>query len=513
MVPMLFGISLVNFAILNLAPAPRSSNVKQGGDLDISSSMEANEAQHIFRRTFNLDKPAFLNWRYGLTDEEILWRLASTQRPWELPKDRKDASDALDDYGRTIVPHLLRIGQLAHRDREALRSGSLRTDYERRWREIRPRWIAAGKPPGEIAWPPPESAPPFDDAFCDRLVTLALARLANNAPRRPILVYGEEATEKLLAFNREVREEQIRLRRIFRDTRTTDSEKLALWQRWHGERAGEWEYSFGKKAAMLFLDTRFAKFWGNLLSLDLGTSFIHRQKVWKLITDRLPVSLTLSLGSLVLAYLISLPFGILSAVKHRSRGDALVSFTLFGLYSLPTMFLGTLLLQYLAIDWKIFPVQAFHSAGYSDLTVMRKVGDVLWHLVLPLATLTVGSIAYYSRYMKAGLIEIIREDYVRTARAKGLSEFVVVLKHALRNGLIPVITLLGASLPVILGGSIVVEFVFEIDGMGKLAYESVLKQDYAVIMGLNILTAILTVVGIFLADLAYAVVDPRITYK
>lgn len=513
MVPMIFGISLVNFGILNLAPSPRSSNVKQGGDLDLSSSMEANEAQHIFRRTFNLDKPAFLNTRYGLSDEEILWRLTSTQRPWELPKDRKKASDDLDDYGRTIVPHVLRIGELAHANRDALGSGPLRADYERRWREVRPKWLAAGRAFGEIEWPPPEEAPPFNDAFCDRLVVLALARLANNAPRRPILVYGDEATEELLTFNREVREEQIRLRRIFRDQSTTDGEKLALWRQWHDERAGEWAYTFGGKAHMLFLDTRFAKFWGNLVSLDLGTSFIHRQKVWKLITDRLPVSLTLSLGSLILAYLISLPFGILSAVKHRSRGDAVVTFALFGLYSLPTMFLGTLLLQYLAIDWKVFPVQAFHSPGFSDLTVTRKIGDVLWHLVLPLATLTVGSVAYYSRYMKAGLIEIIREDYVRTARAKGLSEFVVVLKHALRNGLIPIITLLGASLPVILGGSIVVEFIFEIDGMGKLAYESVLKQDYAVIMGLNILTAILTVVGIFLADLAYAVVDPRISYR
>lgn len=513
MIPMLFGISLVNFAILNLAPAPRSSNVKQGGDLDLSSSMEANEAQHIFRRTFNLDKPAFLNPRYGLTDAEILWKLASPQRPWELPKDRKEAFDALDDYGRTIVPQLLHIAGLSHEDRNALREGPLRADYERRWQEVRSKWIEAGQPPGNLEWPPPEVAPPFDDPFCDRLVVLALARLGNNAPRRPILVYGEEATEELLAYNREVREEQIRLRRIFRDTRTTDAEKLALWRQWYEERKDEWDYTFGEKVHMLFLDTRFAKFWGNLVTLDLGTSFIHRQKVWKLITDRLPVSLTLSLGSLVLAYLISIPFGILSAVRHRTRSDAVVSFILFGLYSLPPMFLGTLLLQYLAIDWKAFPVQAFHSPEFANLTVTSRIRDVAWHLVLPLATLTVGSIAYYSRYMKAGLIEIIREDYVRTAHAKGLSEFVVVFKHALRNGLIPIITLLGASLPVILGGSIVVEFIFEIDGMGKLAYESVLKQDYAVIMGLNILTAILTVVGIFLADLAYAIVDPRISYR
>jgi peptide/nickel transport system permease protein len=235
--------------------------------------------------------------------------------------------------------------------------------------------------------------------------------------------------------------------------------------------------------------------------------------VWKLITDRMGVSLTLSCGSLLLAYLLSIPLGILSAVTHRSRSDTASTVALFGLYSLPAMFVGTLLLQYFAIDWRAFPVGAFHSSHFEDLTVVGKIKDVAWHLVLPVATLTLASLAFYSRYMKAGLIEIIREDYVRTARAKGLSEFVVVLKHALRNGLIPIITLIGGALPVILGGAVIDEFIFEIEGMGKLAYESVLKQDYAVLMGLNILTAVLTMVGIFLADLAYAVVDPRIRYR
>ncbi|MHC4225549.1 MAG: ABC transporter permease, partial [Planctomycetota bacterium] len=150
---------------------------------------------------------------------------------------------------------------------------------------------------------------------------------------------------------------------------------------------------------------------------------------------------------------------------------------------------------------------------YDNLTVLGKAKDVLLHIVLPMATLTVPSLAYLSRYMKSGMIEIIRADFIRTARAKGLSEFVVVAKHAVRNSLIPIITLLGASLPVVIGGSIVVEFIFQIDGMGKLAYVAVVQRDYAVIMGLNILTAVLTMVGVFLADLAYAVVDPRISYR
>jgi hypothetical protein len=171
MFPMLFGISVVNFGILNLAPAPRSSNVKQGGDLDLSSSMEANEGQYIFRRTFNLDKPAFLNWRYGLTDEEVFWKLASTQRPWETPKDRKEASMPRD-YGRTIAPPPA-DRRAAHSEREALRAEP-RADYEQRRRRsdgrstrqasrrprVAPRRAAVRRllrPPGHAALARPET--------------------------------------------------------------------------------------------------------------------------------------------------------------------------------------------------------------------------------------------------------------------------------------------------------------------------------------------------------------------
>ncbi len=513
MVPTLFLISLLNFAIVNLAPAKRPTNVSSTGELDLSASMEAKEAEHIFRRTFYLDRPVFLNTRYSLADEEILWLLAAPAREWEMPKERRRAFDALDDYGRTIVPHLIRLANLAADDRETLRTGPLRADYEERWRDARPKWIRAERPPDLSAWPPPPTPPPFDDAFCDRLLALAVDRLGNNAPRRPIVVYGGEAPAEILAFNKEVREEQTLLRGILTGRKTTDREKLSKWTVWYDGRRAEWDYSFGDKVAMTFTETRFFNFWRNLAQLDLGTSFTHRKKVWDLILDRIDKSLTLSLGSLLLAYLISIPLGILSAVTHRSWSDVLVTILLFALYSFPATFLGVLLVIFFGIDLKWFPVSAFHGAGHEGLTAMGKLRDTVWHVVLPMTTLTMGLLAYYSRFMKAGLLDVIREDYVRTARAKGLPEFVVVVRHAARNSLIPIITLLGASLPVIIGGSIVVEFIFEIDGMGKLAYEAVIKKDYAVIMGLNILVAVLTTVGVFLADLAYAVVDPRIRYR
>jgi peptide/nickel transport system permease protein len=512
MVPMLFGISLVNFAIITFAEPPRSSRVSEKGDFDRSSSMEANEAEHIFRQTFFLDRPRFWNARYGIEDEEVLWHLASTQRAWELPKERHQARYALDDYGRVIVPHLLRIAGWAIADRAPLREGPLRQAYEARWRVARRAWVDEGRPPGDIEWPPPAEAPPFDDAFCERLGTLALDRLANNAPRRPEVVYGKISPE-VQARNREVRLEQVLLRGIFLDRAATDAQKLARWKEWADERRDEWEYTREEKVRMLFLETRFAKFWENLLSFDLGTSFVHRKKVWTLIGERIHVSLILSFGSLLLAYLIAIPLGILSAATHRSRSDVVLTTLLFAAYSLPTMFLGVLFVKYFAIERKWFPVAAFEGPDHESLTVLGKMGDVAWHVALPMAAMTIVYLALYSRYMKSGLIEIIRADYIRTARAKGLRELTVVLKHAVRNGLIPIITLLGASFPVILGGSVIIEYIFQIDGMGKLAYDSVQKRDYGVILGLNILTAVLTMIGVFLADLAYAVADPRIRYR
>lgn len=510
MIPMLFGISIVNFLIINAGEAPRMSNVNESGDFDASASMQANEREHIFRRTFNLDKPRFYNLRYSLQDEEILWLLASPQRVWEIPADRKDALHTLDDYGRVIVPHLLRIARAALHDADAL--DELRADYRRRWKKTHARWLAVGRPPGDIEWPPPEEPPPFDEAFRARLATLTLARLANNAPRRPEVIYGEIPPD-VRERNRKVRQEQTRLRRIFKDTRTTEEEKLDLWKAWADEHAAEWEYSTGDKVRMFLFETRFAKFWANLLSFDLGTSFTHRKKVWALIGERIHVSLTLSLGSLILAYLISIPLGILSAATHRTRSDVLITILLFVAYSMPLAFLCVLLVQYLAIDLAWFPVAAFHGTEYEGLTVVGKVKDVAWHVTLPLIAMTIPYLAIYSRYMKSGMIEIIRADYIRTARAKGVREFFVVMKHALRNGLIPIITLVGSSLPFVLAGSVVVEYIFQIEGMGKLALESVNNRDYAVLMGLNILTASLTLIGVFLADLAYAFADPRISYR
>ena len=512
MVPMLFGISLVNFGILHLVEAPRSSSVGTSGEFDTSTSVEANEAEFIFRQTFKLDKPAFLNTRFALRHDEVLWLLATPLRPWEPPRDLRGNQNRLEDYGRAIVPMLLAIAEAAATD-PPFADAKWTAGYAERWRDAREGWVAAGRPPGDVAWPPPAAPPAFDAALGDRVLHLALQRLASNAPRRPKVVFGTNLTPEIAEHNAAVRRERGTLRAIYADLRTSDREKLAKWKGWFAPRGAEWELSFGGKVRMLFLDTGFAAFWKSLATFDLGTSFLHRRPVWDLIVERLHVSLTLSLGALLLAYVIAIPLGILSAATHRSVPDRAVSVALFAVYSIPVMFLGVLLREYLGVDADLFPVSGIESAASARMTALERIVDRLHHLALPLVALTAASLAAYSRYMKAGLLDIIRADFVRTARAKGLSEFVVVVKHAARNGLIPIITLLGASLPVLIGGSVIVERIFGIDGMGKLVLESVRQRDYAVIMGLNVLTAILTMVGIFLADLFYAVADPRISYR
>jgi peptide/nickel transport system permease protein len=234
--------------------------------------------------------------------------------------------------------------------------------------------------------------------------------------------------------------------------------------------------------------------------------------------SKLPYSLTLSIGSLLLAYVIAIPLGILSAVDKDSRADRVTTFGLFMLYSLPSFFVATILLYFVSeasnIEvLRIFPTGGWRSRDHLSMTSLEQIGDVAWHLVLPLLCMTYGSLAALSRYMRTGLLDVIRADYVRTARAKGLPEWQVIGKHALRNGLMPVLTLLAGLLPAVLGGSVIIEYIFGIPGMGQWVIDSIYQRDYNAIMVVQLLSTILVLVGILLTDLSYALVDPRIRYE
>jgi peptide/nickel transport system permease protein len=255
-----------------------------------------------------------------------------------------------------------------------------------------------------------------------------------------------------------------------------------------------------------------------VLRLDFGVSLVTHEPVVATMLGKLKYSLVLSVGSLLLAYAISIPLGIYSAVKKDSFWDRVLTVKLFVLYSLPSFFVATLLLYFFSTGsnipaFRFFPTGGFESGDTSDLTVFGKARDFAWHLVLPMFCLTYGSLAALSRYMRSGLLDVIRADFVRTARAKGLSERVVIGKHALRNGLLPILTLLSGLLPAILGGSVIVEYIFGIPGMGLWIVEAIYQRDYNVILVVELFSTVLVLLGLLLTDLSYALVDPRIRYE
>jgi peptide/nickel transport system permease protein len=261
--------------------------------------------------------------------------------------------------------------------------------------------------------------------------------------------------------------------------------------------------------------TRYGIWLKRVVTLDFGDSYKDHRPVLEKIGERLPITLELNLISIFLVYLIAIPVGVYSAVHQGSLADRITTVILFILYSLPNFWVAILLIMFLGggdfLD--IFPVYGITSSGLSGAPFMTRLGDHLWHLVLPVFCLTYGGLAALSRYQRAGMLEVIRQDYIRTARAKGLSERVVVFKHALRNSLIPIITIMGYLLPAMFGGSVIIENIFSIPGLGQLGFEAVLSRDYPVVLGIATISAFLTLIGILISDLLYVWVDPRITYE
>jgi peptide/nickel transport system permease protein len=253
---------------------------------------------------------------------------------------------------------------------------------------------------------------------------------------------------------------------------------------------------------------------GSVARLDFGYEFFRpnvavRDELW----NRMKVTVPLSLVSVILSYLIALPIGILTAVKRGSLADKSATLTVFLLYSLPNFWAGLMLILVFGrtgLGW--LPVLGLHDKDAASFTTMQYVWDVIVHSILPVAVLTYGGLAYLSRQMRGGMLEVIRQDYIRTARAKGLSERVVVLKHALRNSLIPVVTLFAGILPILIGGSVIVETIFTIPGMGLYAFEGLVQRDYNVVMATVTASAFMTLVGFLISDVTYAIVDPRIAY-
>jgi len=252
-----------------------------------------------------------------------------------------------------------------------------------------------------------------------------------------------------------------------------------------------------------------------VVKLDFGDSIKHHRPVIDLIAERLPVTITLNLISIVIIYLISIPLGIFTAVKQGKFSDRASSVILFMLWSLPSMWVGQMMIGYLCgptfKNW--FPPAGL-SSNYADaLPFFPWLADKLWHLTLPVICLSYSGFAYLTKQVRAGMLDNLRSDYIRTARAKGLDNWTVIFRHAFRNSIIPIITIMATLLPAMIGGSVIIESIFSIPGMGRLAFEAITTRDYNVVMAVATTAGFLDLVGLLLADIAYAIADPRISFE
>ena len=254
---------------------------------------------------------------------------------------------------------------------------------------------------------------------------------------------------------------------------------------------------------------------GKVVRLDLGESIVDHRPVAVKIGERLPLTLSLAGTALVLSYLIAIPLGVIAAIKRGQTMDRAISFTVFVLYSIPSFAAALLLILLVAGgDYlNLLPMYGANSINSSEMGIFPWLGDRILHMILPVICLTYASLSYISRYARVSMLEALGQDFVRTARAKGLPERLVILRHALRNALIPIVTVFAMELPVLISGAVIIEGIFSLPGMGQLMFQSLESRDGPVIMGITTLAAIVTLIGYFIADILYVMVDPRISYE
>ena len=254
---------------------------------------------------------------------------------------------------------------------------------------------------------------------------------------------------------------------------------------------------------------------GKIVRGDFGTSYTQEKPVLDVILSRIPISLAFGLTGLFLTYLVCIPLGVKKALEYQRPFDTWTSFLIFLGYSVPSFVLGVVLIVLFGggsfFNW--FPISGMVSDNFEDLNLIAKIWDVAKHMVLPTICYSVGSFATLTLLVKNSMLEQLNQDYMRTALAKGLSYKKAVFQHALRNALIPVATNIGMAITVILSGSVLIETIFTIDGMGLLGYESILNRDYPVALGLIVISSLLVLIGRIISDICLVLVDPRIRFQ
>ena len=258
------------------------------------------------------------------------------------------------------------------------------------------------------------------------------------------------------------------------------------------------------------LPVQYGRWLKKLVRLDFGRSISDNRPVVEKIAERIPITLAINVISLILILGLAIPIGVLAAARRGGGFDQGTTAFVFIGFSTPEFWLALVLMRWLCVQWQWLPVSGIASLGAEQWPWWQRLLDLARHLVLPIGIATFGGLAGLTRYVRGSMVDVLQQDYIRTARAKGLPESAVLLRHALRNALLPVITILGLSVPGLLGGSVIFETIFAIPGLGRLYYDAVMARDLMTVMGLLTISALLTLLGNLLADLGYALADPRI---
>lgn len=476
-IPTIFAISLLTFILMSSAPGDPAElmlNRAVGGDGgQASDKLAGDKAYNMVRKRLGLDLPLF----YFSPST-----LASTDTLYKIPKiDHRKTLDRLtNDYGN--------------------------------WKEIEAYYHSAKKLELTIL------DLPKDSSTTSALITMRNA--VNNLYVNP----NDNAIRSAFAEMRQQINQNAKLAAATPALNATVAAYDAVqksptkWKNYvpalhfHGTKNQYHRWLFGD--APWFSSSEDETLSKGFVRGDFGTSYFAKRPVGTLVWESIGYTMTISLIAILITYLVSIPLGVFSAVKKGTTIDQTLSTSLFVLYSMPSFWIATMMIIFLGggdfLDW--FPPTGVADVD-EDAPFFARFGMQAYHLTMPLICWTYGSFAYLSRQMRGGMLGVLRQDYIRTARSKGLNEGAVVWKHAFRNSLLPVITIFSSVFPAMIGGSVILEFIFTIPGMGKLGFEAVIRRDYPVVLTVTMFSAILTLVGYLVSDILYAVVDPRISYS
>jgi peptide/nickel transport system permease protein len=589
MIPTLFGVTVVSFVIMQLAPGdPLLSQLGAGGTAGQSS--QTREAYLLQKRDLKLDKPIVFNFNYfrdfsgqiraaawfrAHSDQEIAAELAQLAKGpnnadeaarlqllrsldidrfdqrLQNPKQHEGLAIAvaafvrarLEDLGSPGVPAAIRLLQskdASEREKIGL-IRSLELMAPEPFLYTYSRDPATSETPlvtatWRVWWERNQSKFPSLDPDRKEVLSKLLKKLAAETSRSQVysalenldrddtpffaetLLGGSSLAEKtvsalfLMLYNGRPLKVDVP---IDADAQQV-SDASANWIAHFNARQNAYEPSLPRKLWYIVGDTQYAHMVWRLVTFDFGRSALKtREPVSQKIWDAFIISAPLMVMAQLLIYAAAIPLGILCAVCRGRFTDQAISLVLFLLYSIPAFVAGMLLLLFFCYgDYlKWFPMERLHSDGADSFPMSRYILDYLWHAALPVLCLSLFSVAGLAMYARTAMLDVIAQDYVRTARAKGVPEWKVILKHVLRNGLIPIITLFANFLPAMLGGSVLIEYLFNIPGMGQLSFSSIEQKDFPTLMALIYIDAIIVLVSILISDLLYVVVDPRISFS